>query len=76
MKLLAIILFSLSVVLLVIGIHQVMLHGFAESYWIFMFSTFSFLGYGYVKNYKLKEEDFLVNSEHVKHLQKNKKPKK
>ena len=72
MKLLAIILFSLSVVLLIIGIHQVMLNGFADSYWIFMFSTFTFLGYGYVKNYKLKESDFMVNSDHVKELQKNK----
>ena len=49
-----------------------MLSGFADSYWIFMFSTFAFLGYGYVKNYKLKESDFMVNSDHVKGLQKDK----
>ena len=72
MKLLAIILFSLSVVLLIIGIHQVMLNGFADSYWIFMVSTFTFLGYGYLKNYKLKENDFMVNSEHIKELKKDK----
>lgn len=66
MKLLAIILFSFSVVLLIIGIHQIMVSGFAASYWIIMFATFSFLGYGYVKNYKLKTEDFMVNSEYGK----------
>jgi general stress protein CsbA len=66
MKLFAIILFSFSVVLLIIGLHQIMLNGFSASYWIIMFAIFSFLGYGYVKNYKLKEEDFLVNSKHVK----------
>lgn len=66
MKLLAIVLFSLSVVLLIIGIHQIMVSGFAASYWIIMFATFSFLGYGYIKNYKLKAEDFMVNSEYAK----------
>lgn len=45
----ATILFSLSLVLLVIGIHQTMLNGFSESYWIFSFSAGAFLAFAYLK---------------------------
>lgn len=55
MKLLDVILFSMAVVLFVIGIHQSMTVGIAESYFIFMFSIGFLLLYSYRKG-KQKQE--------------------
>lgn len=49
MKILTTIVFALSVALLVIAIHQIMIYGFANSYWILMLSTFAFLWFAYLK---------------------------
>lgn len=57
MKLFPTIIFSLSVVLLIVGIHQTMTNGFAESYWLFSFATGMFLWFAYLKrNEKPGEE--------------------
>ena len=62
MKIFAVILFAISVALLIIGLHQIMVNGFAESYWIIMFSTFCFFGYGYIKKNILSKEEILVET--------------
>lgn len=62
MKVFAIVLFSISVVLLIIGLHQIMINGFAASYWIIMFATFFFFSYGYIKKYKLPDDEVLVET--------------
>lgn len=49
MKLLPSIVFALSVALLIIGLHQIMTNGFANSYWIIMFCTGFFLWFAYLK---------------------------
>jgi hypothetical protein len=49
MKLSQIIPFSLSVALFIIGVHQSLTVGLAESYWIIMFSGFFFLFYQWIK---------------------------
>lgn len=49
MKLLSTLIFSISVALLIIGFHQIMMHGFANSYWIIMFCTGFFLWFAYLK---------------------------
>ncbi len=49
MSLLNTIILTLSVVLLVIGIHQTMLYGLSASYWIFMFCVGLLLLYKYRK---------------------------
>ncbi len=49
MKLSQVILFSLAVVLLIIGVHQTMMHGIQNSYFIFMFTTAILLYYFYRK---------------------------
>ncbi|MDN5204461.1 hypothetical protein QQ008_23915 [Fulvivirgaceae bacterium BMA10] len=54
MKLSAIIIFSLAVVLFVIGVHQTILYGVGNSYWIFMFSFGLLLLY---QMRKQKEDD-------------------
>lgn len=70
MKLLNSIVFALSVALLVIAIHQIMVYGFAKSYWILMLSTFTFLWFAYLKrNEKPGEEVF----EKYQNLKKKKK---
>ena len=40
---------SLAVGTLIIGIHQAMVHGITESYWVFMFAVCFLLLYRYVK---------------------------
>ena len=50
MKLTDTILFVLAFCFFVIGIHQAMVVGMAESYWIFMFSLLPLFLYGYRKN--------------------------
>lgn len=52
MKLADIILFVLAFSFFVIGIHQAIVVGIAESYWIFMFSLMPLFLYGYRKNKK------------------------
>ncbi len=44
------VLVALSVVMLIIGIHQSLLYGFFESYWLFMGSGLFFLWYQFRKN--------------------------
>jgi hypothetical protein len=43
----SIIFLSMAAGLLIIGIHQAMVHGITESYWIFMFSVCFLLLYRY-----------------------------
>lgn len=50
MKLLDILLFVMAFTFFVIGIHQAIVVGMAESYWIFMFSLMPLFLYGYRKN--------------------------
>jgi len=50
MKLVDILLFVFAFVCLIIGIHQAMVVGLTESYWIFMFSLLALFLYGYRKN--------------------------
>lgn len=50
MRLFDVILFVLTFCLFVIGIHQAIVIGLAESYWIFMFSLMLLFLYGYRKN--------------------------
>ncbi len=45
LKLLDIILLSLTVALLIIGIHQIQVMGFAKGYWALMLALIAFLGY-------------------------------
>ncbi len=56
MKLTDTILFVLAFVFFVIGIHQAIVVGMAESYWIFMFSLMPLFLYGYRKNKKKETE--------------------
>lgn len=75
MRLIAIALFSLSVAFLVIAIHQVMVDGFAAGYWAVMISTVSFLGYGYLKKYRLPQDEVMIETKDTlkpKTLKKNK----
>lgn len=55
MKLIDILLFVLAFTFFVIGIHQAIVVGIAESYWIFMFSLMPLFLYGYRKNKKENE---------------------
>jgi hypothetical protein len=66
MKLFPTILFSLSIVLLIVGIHQVMVNGFSESYWIFSFSTTFFLWFAYLKRNENVGKEIAENYEKVK----------
>lgn len=61
MKLTDLILFVLALSFFVIGIHQAIVVGIAESYWIFMFSLMPLFLYGYRKN-KKQNEDKLKSS--------------
>ncbi len=56
MKTIDSIIFFLAVGLFIIGIHQAIVIGISESYWIFMFSLALLFLYGYRKN-KLKETE-------------------
>jgi len=49
MKIFETMLFAFTVVLFVIGIHQTMVNGFINSYFLFTFSVFCLLGYGFIK---------------------------
>jgi hypothetical protein len=55
MRLVEIILFSLSVALFIIGVHQIFTVGMAESYWIVMLSFLFFLIYQWKKEKMLPE---------------------
>jgi|GEM_PF-744178 len=55
MRLIEIILFSLSVALFIIGVHQIFTVGIAESYWIVMLSFLFFLIYKWKKEKALPE---------------------
>lgn len=64
-----IILLSLSVGMLVIGIHQAMNYGITESYWIFMFAVCFLLAYRFSKkrlDEKEKESDGMVQEKDLK----------
>jgi hypothetical protein len=50
------ILLSLTVVFLVIGVHQSVLHGFAGSYWIFMLMLTTLIIYQMRKNKDINKE--------------------
>jgi len=67
MKLFDILLFVAAFCFFVIGIHQAIVVGVAESYWIFMFSLMPLFLYGYRKN---KKENTEANS--PKNLKKKK----
>ncbi len=56
MKLVDSVFFVLSLSFLVIGIHQAITIGLAESYWIFMFSLMNLFLYGYRKNKRKQKE--------------------
>jgi hypothetical protein len=45
MKILDTILFCFSILMLMIGLHQSMMHGFANSYWMFMLSFGALMWY-------------------------------
>jgi hypothetical protein len=47
----SIIILSLTVGVLIIGIHQIMVNGLANSYWILMFAVFGLLGYQYINKH-------------------------
>ncbi len=57
MKLLDTVLFVVAFCLFVIGIHQAIVVGIAESYWIFMFSLMPLFLYGYRKNKNQQKEN-------------------
>ena len=56
MKLVDSVFVVLSLSFLVIGIHQAITIGLAESYWIFMFSLMNLFLYGYRKNKRKQKE--------------------
>ncbi len=64
-KLFPTIVFALSVVLLIIGIHQTMTTGFAESYWLFSFATGMFLWFAYLKRNEKPGEEVAEKYEKV-----------
>lgn len=57
MKLTDILLFVSAFCFFVIGIHQAIVVGMAESYWIFMFSLMPLFLYGYRKNKQESESN-------------------
>lgn len=77
MKLFPTILFSITVFLVIVGIHQTMTNGFAESYWIFSFATASFLWFAYTKRNEKPGEEIAKKYEKAtgKKLLKNNKKK-
>lgn len=54
MKILDTLLFSFAILMLLIGIHQAMMHGFMAGYWLFMFSLGALLWYQVRKKNQLK----------------------
>jgi len=50
MKLIDILLFVVALCFFVFGIHQAMVIGLAEAYWLFMLSLAALFTYGYRKN--------------------------
>ena len=62
MKLFDIILFVLVFVTFIIGVDQAIVVGFAESYWIFMFSIALLFLYGYRKGQRKAAEKIAVKS--------------
>ena len=56
MNLLDTVIFSLVVVTFIIGVHQTILHGLGNAYWIFMFSTSLLLLYWLRKNNREKKK--------------------
>ncbi|GJM59701.1 hypothetical protein [Persicobacter diffluens] len=51
------IVFALTVVAFIIGVHQTMLYGFQKSYFIFMFSLAGFFGYQLLRGPVKKQAD-------------------
>jgi hypothetical protein len=49
MKLINVILLSLSIAFLIMGIHQIIMVGFGNAYWVLMLAIICFLLYGYQK---------------------------
>jgi hypothetical protein len=49
MKLVDVLTLALTAALLIIGIHQIMVNGFGQSYWIIMLATALFFVYTYRK---------------------------
>ncbi|MBC7391128.1 MAG: hypothetical protein H7329_18120 [Opitutaceae bacterium] len=49
MKILETILFALTVVFFIIGVHQTYHYGLLNSYFLFTFAVFTLLGYGFLK---------------------------
>ena len=69
MKLFDIILFVLVFCTFIIGIDQAIVVGFAESYWIFMFSVALLFLYGYRKGQRqAREKEALKSSKNQKKM--------
>ena len=68
MKLIDVILFVGAFCLFVIGIHQAIVVGIAESYWIFMFSLLPLFLYGYRKNKLPDQKSERQNRQHGKQI--------
>ena len=71
MKLFDLILFVLAFCFFVIGVHQAIIVGIAESYWIFMFSLMPLFLYGYRKN--LSQDKQSQSTKNVKDIKKKSK---
>ncbi|MEO9482667.1 MAG: hypothetical protein ABJG47_04450 [Ekhidna sp.] len=71
MKLFDIILFVLVFCTFIIGIDQAVVVGFAESYWIFMFSIVLLFLYGYRKGQRKAAEKKMMKSSQNKKKRKH-----
>ena len=56
MKIFETVVFALTIVLLVVGVHQTFHYGLLNSYFIFTFAVFTLLGYGYLKRNREEKE--------------------
>lgn len=70
------ILLALSAAALIIGIHQALLNGFFQSYWLFMTAGLLFLWYQYRKNRKAREQALRTKNSSNSNQKKKKKRKK
>lgn len=66
MKIIETILFALTIGLFIIGLHQTWVHGILASYFIFTFSVFTLLGFGYVKRTREEKERKQQKTPHSK----------
>jgi hypothetical protein len=66
MRILGTVVFSLGVVFLLIGIHQSMMVGFKESYWLFMLSFIMLMVYQWVTPKKVETQENVESSKKSK----------